>query len=224
MEQFRLFWNVNVSYIGRSEQLNKIHYFRKNTFLTYPLVLLYMNPQLAGQENPGWLSKHFMQITGRIVMETFVKLATRTFAIRGQRDSRELGQQCAEMKKATPVNETTNETNCRRQKEHVNIWNWHDLGVVVPHVIMDIIFKNYPTRSSVVRDDECNRTLAGTDENRVKLRIGKVANTLEIRSFFLVPRPNVARQKCTARNQTTLIDQDSLVGSAGLQRRWCTTE
>ena len=32
-----------------------------------------------------------------------------------------------------------NETNCRKQKEHVNMWNWHDLGVVVPHVRLQFL-------------------------------------------------------------------------------------
>ena len=33
----------------------------------------------------------------------------------------------------------TNLTNCRRQKGHVNMWNWHDLGVVVPHVRLQLL-------------------------------------------------------------------------------------
>ena len=39
---------------------------------------------------------------------------------------------------------------------------------------------NYQSRSSVVRDDESNKTLAETEKIGAKLRIGKVAKTLEI--------------------------------------------
>ena len=44
----------------------------------------------------------------------------------------------------------------------------------------DIILRNYHSRSSVLRVDESNRTLAETEEIWAKLSIGKVGKTLKI--------------------------------------------
>ena len=86
-----------------------------------------------------------------------------------------------------------NLANCRRQKEHVNMWNWHDLGVVVPHVRLQLLHFKVVDRTwtsfwqittvalSPVRGDEVIELRQKRKKYEPKIRISRVAKTSEIR-------------------------------------------
>ena len=67
---------------------------------------------------------------------------------------------------------------------------------------MDIIFRNYHSRSSVVRDNENSRTSVKREQILPKLRIGKFAKALEIqrdqRHLFPVPQVAVVVLVCSS--------------------------